>query len=769
MKNTLLILFLLFIPLSGLLSQTPIPPKTVVFDDNYLSRFDISIENDSLTAVYGDVWSDHEYPVDVEHTFETGSENLTDVGFRLRGNTSRTAEKKSFKIAVNSFQSGRNYHGLEKLNLNGEHNDPTVARSKTAWDIFRDFKVVGSRAAHAQVYINNVYYGLCLNVEHIDDKFVELRYGSQSGNLYKCTWPADLTYIGSNQDDYKPGGLFEYELKTNKAADDYSGLVHFLDVLNNTSNTSFMQEIEKVFNVNQFLKYYAVAVFIGHWDGYAYNKNNFYLYDNPNTGKFEFIPYDLDNTFGIDWMGIDWANRDIYNWADDYGERPLVKRLLAQSTYRDRFSYYMNQLLDSIVDPTIILPKIDALKDKIYNAANLDPYRSLDYGWDISDFNNSYTQALSTTQTPIGLKPYISARYNSAKLQLTVNDIAPIISYVNNNLPVAGEDINVTCNIEDEQILSDVTIFYNIDGGTEQSLAMQSTGIGGINYIGGLKYNALIQSPSDAGIVSYYIEATDSKGFKTREPISGYYEVRVSSTEKPPLVINEFMASNSTIADNLGQFPDWIEIYNAGSEAIYLGDKYLSDDFLDRQRWQMPDMNIQAGEFLVFWASGSVGNGTMHTNFKLSAGGEEIAIFNNENTGYAFIDSVSYGTQTAEVSTGRYPDGTGGFVIMGTPTPAASNINTAIDELVSDKIDFNFYPNPFQKQLNVSANGNYNGEINIEVLTLDGKIAYQKRMAISQNMKGEIELSNLSSGNYLIRILNSSKSKLLGQGKLVKF
>lgn len=50
-----------------------------------------------------------------------------------------------------------------------------------------------------------------------------------------------------------------------------------------------------------------VQIFCDDWDGYIYNKNNFYLYHNTLTGKIEYLPYDVDNTFGIDWFGIDWS------------------------------------------------------------------------------------------------------------------------------------------------------------------------------------------------------------------------------------------------------------------------------------------------------------------------------------------------------------------------------------------------------------------------------------------------------------------------------
>ena len=79
----------------------------------------------------------------------------------------------------------------------------------------------------------------------------------------------------------------------------------------------FKEAIDRVLNINSFLKYLAVNVLVGSWDDYWYLKNNYYLYNNSESGVFEFIPYDYDNTFGIDWVDQDWGNRDIYNWGHD--------------------------------------------------------------------------------------------------------------------------------------------------------------------------------------------------------------------------------------------------------------------------------------------------------------------------------------------------------------------------------------------------------------------------------------------------------------------
>jgi uncharacterized repeat protein (TIGR02543 family) len=83
------------------------------------------------------------------------------------------------------------------------------------------------------------------------------------------------------------------------------------------------------------------------------------------------------------------------------------------------------------------------------------------------------------------------------------------------------------------------------------------------------------------------------------------------------LAINEIMASNATIiSDEDGDFEDWIELYNFGTEAIPLEGFGLSDNFDDPFKWVFPDVIIQPGEFLLIWASGKdkrPGQGELNT------------------------------------------------------------------------------------------------------------------------------------------------------------
>jgi hypothetical protein len=142
------------------------------------------------------------------------------------------------------------------------------------------------------------------------------------------------------------------------------------------------------------------------------------------------------------------------------------------------------------------------------------------------------------------------------------------------------------------------------------------------------------------------------------------------------LFINEFMAANdSTIIDENGDYDDWIELYNAGDTDIDLGGMYLTDNFTNVTKWQIPDTCICAGGFLLIWADNETMEGPLHTNFKLSAAnGEGIGLYDTETQENMLIDAKSFNPQARDTSYGRFPDGHNRWYVMPTPTPGTANV-----------------------------------------------------------------------------------------------
>jgi len=202
-RKHIICLSVIFSSMMTAFSQPDFPPNAPVFDSAVVARIDITIDPDTLEWLYDNVESDIEFHAIFTFNNGTINESHENIGFRLRGNTSRYSQKKSFKVSFNTFEPGRQFYGLEKLNLNGEHNDPSIIRARLCWDWLRTCNVPAPRSTHVEVYINGNYYGLYIMVEHVDEEFVKSRFDNNDGNLFMCLYPADLAYLGNNPDLYK--------------------------------------------------------------------------------------------------------------------------------------------------------------------------------------------------------------------------------------------------------------------------------------------------------------------------------------------------------------------------------------------------------------------------------------------------------------------------------------------------------------------------------------------------------------------------------------
>jgi spore coat protein CotH len=410
------LLLLVFVKVSSVFGQLVHPANNVAFLQNEVASVYITIETADLNLILTD--SSHantEFPATFRYQSSSLSDTVLTIGFRLRGNTSRDAAKKSFKVSFNEFVPGRKWLGLEKLNLNGEHNDVSIMRQRISMQLLKNAAIPVARTSYVKLYINNEYKGLYLNVEHIDEEFLQKRFlNDDHGNLFKCAYGANLKIIGTNQAAYET----TYELKTNKSINDYSGLINFINTLNNSSDNDFTCEIQNVFDVELFLRTYAAEILVGQWDGYAVNMNNYYLYQRPSDGKFTFLQYDLDNTFGIDWGVIqqeDWSNRNIYTWFN--GDKPLCKRLLENPYFKDRFTFHMKDLLTNFFIPQNLVDELEQTQSLIMQAALTDDYKGYDYGFSDYDFQNAITIAFGN-HVAFSLKDYIDYRAYSALNQL---------------------------------------------------------------------------------------------------------------------------------------------------------------------------------------------------------------------------------------------------------------------------------------------------------------------------------------------------------------
>ncbi len=140
------------------------------------------------------------------------------------------------------------------------------------------------------------------------------------------------------------------------------------------------------------------------------------------------------------------------------------------------------------------------------------------------------------------------------------------------------------------------------------------------------------------------------------------------------LLLNEIMSSNSTtISDEDGDYEDWIEVFYSGDEPLNLEGLGISDDYDQPFRWVFPDTTIYPGEYMLLWASNkdrAVPGSELHTNFAISASGEEVILTHPDGTR---IDELPPTEIATDISIGRQPDGTGNWYYFTEPTPGRTN------------------------------------------------------------------------------------------------
>ena len=738
-----------------------------VYDDADIAIINIIIDEEDLEWMYHweNVESDSLHLASIHFQNSNIDEVIDSIGFRLRGNTSRVSEKKSFKVDFNHFISGRNLYGVEKLNLNGEHNDPSIIRSKLSWDIFQNIGMPSSRAAHSKLYINGEYFGLYISVEHIDDTFLSRNFNNDNGNLWKCLWPADLTYRGNNAEDYFPyyDDTRPYELKTNTDDYNYSKLARFIRILNQTPDS-----LELVLDIKDALQYFTVNILTGGWDDYRFLRNNYYLYHNPSDDLIHWIPYDYDNTHGIDWFDIDWSTIDPYTYSviDDDG-RPLTEYLFSQNRYKNLLSHFLQFYTNQFFNLDSLESGMSGYVDQLYSAAEEDTYRTMDYGFTIEDFSNSFGYDFQNAHVKQGIMEFYQNRKESLDNQIDFIPGPPIIYEVEKrpNIHLIGDTVEISASLFGSPTY--FHLFYIREGQTNWNSRPMIFSPDTISHL--IEDQDLWQvnfSPDSAGNYYWYLFATSEEGSE-RYPVYDFKEFEViNNVVSQPVIINEILAKNTSVnIDENGEFDDWVELWNYSDISVDLSSHFLTDKYDNLTKWEFPDSNavLGPGEFKLIWCDEDQEQGDYHTNFKLSSSGEFLALVLPD--GQTILDSITFPAQDNDISFGRIEGDEDQWIFM-SPSPLNPNESLNLDDDITFPTKFKLkkiYPNPFNSSFQIDLFiEESNTDISTKLYSITGAEVLSK--SYRSLSRGEISIplkldKFMASGSYFLEVESRGQSQ----------
>jgi len=394
--------------------------------------------------------------------------------FSLKNSGNRTlrAPKRSWKVNFKAGDGADRVLGMWRFNLKAMYNDPSQMREALAWWLFGQIGIASSRHSYAKLAINGRYRGLFSLIEQVDKAFLKEHFGKfDEGNLYKA-------YCGNlgcatlepqaDSDPADPGRAYyrdfehpdlTYRLKTNRgdpAMNDYGDLARFVRLLNGLdlpgseerfASDAYAEAMEEGFNVRAFLRWAGANLLLGSWDNYFATPANYYLYNAGRQGGdfmshpyFYWIPWDYDNSFGIDYFHTQWQYTDILDWAANtrnYNQGkgtsriPLLQNLLKHHAFIQYYLDHLEYLLDSHFNPEVIGGLMGqegegGLWDRVRQAAYLESDTPHGQPFTGRQFSNHQVYLNGLKQYQIngwnyqveGIVHYVRMRHDSAREQL---------------------------------------------------------------------------------------------------------------------------------------------------------------------------------------------------------------------------------------------------------------------------------------------------------------------------------------------------------------
>ena len=220
------------------------------------------------------------------------------------------------------------------------------------------------------------------------------------------------------------------------------------------------------------------------------------------------------------------------------------------------------------------------------------------------------------------------------------------------------------------------------------------------------------------------------------------------------IVINEVQGKNdATVADENGDFDDWIEIYNPDATPVDLAGYYLSDNTEEPLKWRIPATDaakttVPPNGYLLLWADKELDQGANHLDFKLKATDEVILTAPDAVT---LVQQIAYTDVDTDESYGAETDGATEYVVFEMPTPNAMNRVIVSTTNIENSPRINVYPNPVRNSLTIKG---VVGESSWEVFDASGK-----RIKIGRS--DNVDVAPLPPGLYALRINGSYTVKFV--------
>ena len=709
----------------------------------------------------------YENKIDIPATMTVDGVVYENVGVRFKGNTSYAwaaedgEEKLSFNITMDFEDETQDIMSYKTLNLNNCFEDPSFLREFLYLHLIRKH-IPAAKASFVKLVINGENWGIYPNVQQLNGDYLKEWFLSNDGSLWRAdkddgtlggpgwSWgdgTAALNYLGNNVNEYQE----YYTLKSSTQTTPWQDLKNTCQAVDTAPLNNLENTLPEFLDIDRTLWFLACEILFVDDDSYVHKgKMDYYLYRDLETGRMTPLEYDGNSCMMLEEADGWWGWSPFYNANDN--NYPLLNRLLQVPSLRQRYLAHVRTILLELLDPAFASIMIDTYAAMIDEEVQNDDKKLYSYNAFLNEIDD--------------LKEFFEVRYDYILNHNEVYRSSPTISDVtyssdgfDNYPPLPNQTADVRASVTFQAGVANVYLYYSPDLlGNFEKTEMFDDGLHNDGLANDGLYGGTIPMFEATTWVRYYIEAVADNNFNTvsYSPVGAehdvyFYQVRMQTVADKTLSINELMASNSnTVADQNGEYDDWIELYNLTDESIDLSGYFLTDGTYNIKKWEFPlGTTIAANDYLIVWADENGSQEGLHTNFKLNKNGETLRLV---TPNLELMDEVSFTEQQADIAFARVPNGTGEFV-MQEATFAENNapsLNVGETNMLQN-LDIIVYPNPVKDIISLTNKNDKTTDFQIY------NVLGRRIFVGTINKSTQIDVSQWASGFYMLKTEKSSQ------------
>ncbi|KAG1150521.1 hypothetical protein G6F37_001823 [Rhizopus arrhizus] len=352
--------------------------KSDLHRDNEIPTIHISGNQTELDQMNRNISADISVQTNVSYLSLHDAFLFEDVEVSLSGRSSRWVPKLSYNLKL---KKKNDLYGYRRLKLRALDTDPSYIREQLAYDMVKSVGLVSSEFSYVRVFMNDQELGLfgiidTFKSNWLANVFADGDSSYKNGYLYQglFTTPessafnhtSDLSYM-DNTTAYGEGQYKIKEEASKGEKDNWEPLQKFTkfiaDAPTNTSDA--VKTWNKHLDTDSFLRSIALEVLVGYSDGYLSMADNYYLYQNPETGNYIYISSDMDLTLG----SLIFKREDM--WSGNYStfpgmhSRPLMNQLMRVPEFKQKYEQLLQDINSKLLNPNVTNARIDDIVDMI--------------------------------------------------------------------------------------------------------------------------------------------------------------------------------------------------------------------------------------------------------------------------------------------------------------------------------------------------------------------------------------------------------------------